>query len=1127
MLLACFFVQVSAQVKAGDVISGQVWDSLEPLMMCNVVEVDNNKRIVAHGVTDINGNFSFAIKSPKNKIRISYIGCETIELPITKRAFGKIVLKSKTTLKEVTVKAERKSQSTGLAIPMTQISTASQTIDMKEFEGLAMTSVDEALQGRVAGLDITLNSGDLGAGTSIRLRGVSTIHGNQNPLIVVNGNPIDAPADFDYNNANNERFAELLQVNPDDIETITVLKDAAAQAIWGSKGSNGVIEIKTKRGAKGKTRVSYNYRLTGNWIYKRYKLLNGDDYTMYMKEAYFNPKQDESFSNSSDDVNFIPEIAYSKTWGERNMFDDNTDWVDAVTQFGMLHSHTINLTGGGEKANFRISAGYDTQSNYIIKQGMDRLTTNVALDYFVSKRIQVNTNFDFIYTDRDLHNTGSAIGTAQKKMPNLSIYREDAYGNDLDEFYVLNRNISKADGSEYNCQGGGVRVGSRTLNYLEDQYNMVNPVAMAYNSQEKTKQLILRPEFIFKYDILGVEEGQHRLRYEGQIRFNIQNDENSRFIPGNLWSQNMFSSPQQPIGDFQGYNYSTSGSSKGTSMSTRHTLTFTPALPQDHNLMVMARYDYAQNNGSSQNLGKVLLPTANGITSPLSGGLIKDFGSGASHGKSQNVTFQAHYSYKDGRYSLTGVLRGDCTTAFGPERPWGFFPALSGRWNITREPFMEKVKWLSMLSVRPSWGFSGSAPGGDLWRSKYASGPGYMGQSSVVPVNIRLGGLRFEKKQSYQIGFDFGFLKDKITGNVDIYTSKVTDLLQQNYNIPSSSGYPTLSWYNDGSMRNEGWEFNLNGNSVVESADKKFKMDVNVSFANNRNRVLSMDPTCLENLNQDFNYSNGQYLSRVQLNNPLNSIYGFRYKGVYAYSEYSEDEKPGISGPNAPVVRNADGQPIFDSMGAPKMMSFNYKDGSADYYFVGGDAIYEDVNHDGTINELDIVYLGSSLPKITGGFGTRFTYGQWQLNLQFNFRAGFKVINTARMDLENMSNNNNQSLAVNWRWHNEGDEALLPRAATTRTNFNTYNYLGSDRFVEDASFVRLNYAMLSYMLPKSTLTKIGLSQLRFNLTVNNAFCLTKYSGLDPEHGAGGYSPAYDGDTNPRSRSFTFGVSVSF
>ena len=1109
ILLVCFAVSASAQVKAGDVISGQVWDDFDPLMMCNVVEIDHNKRIVAHGVTDINGNFSFKIVNPKNKIQISYIGCQTLVLPITKRSFGKITLKSNTTLKEVTVKAVRKSQSTGLAIPMTEISTASQTIDMKEFEGIAMTSVDEALQGRVAGLDIVANSGDVGAGTTIRLRGANTINGNQNPLIVVNGNPLDTDAKVD-NSYNDEKFAELLQVNPEDIESITVLKDAAAQAIWGTRGGAGVIEIKTKRGVRGKTRVNYKYTFTGTWMGKRYKLLNGDDYTMYMKEAYFNPRQQSGFSNKSSN-DFIPEIAYAPEWSEYNMYNDNTDWVDAVTQFGQYHKHSVSLTGGGEKAKFRVSGAYDYQKGYVIKQNFGRFTTNVALDYTVSDRISVSTNFDFLYMDRDYHNTGGAINDALKKMPNLSIYREDADGHDLSEFYTMNRYITKEN---------GVYAASK---YLDDQYGLMNPVALAYNSNNITKQTRVVPEFIFRYDILGTQPEQHQLRYEGQIRFVINNNDNSSFIPGWLNSYG--------INSDKSYNKATASSSKSHEMSTHHTLTFTPHFNREgHSLMVMGRYDYGSSNSSGQSTGRNKLPTSSDITSTLAGGIITDASASPGHNKWQNFTFQSHYSYK-GRYSVTGVVRGDNTVSFGPSRPWVYSPAISARWNITNEPFMEKVKWLSMLSIRPSWGYAGNSPGGQWWRQYYTSGISYMGNGSMVPRNIRLGNLSPERKQSFQIGFDFGFRlpKGEITGNVDVYTQTTKNMLNPSFRIPSSTGFTVLEYYNNGSMRNQGWEFNINGNDIIKKG--KFSMSFNVSFANNRNRVLSLDETLLETYNKEFGYSNGTYLSRVQLNNPLNSIYGFRYKGVYAYSEFAagtedDPEIPGVKGKNAPVARNAQGEPIYDSTGAPKMMFFNYE-GSNEYVFQGGDAIYEDVNHDGQINELDIVYLGSSLPKLTGGFGTRFSYNGWELNLQFNFRAGVKVINYARMNLENMYSNNNQSIAVNWRWHNEGDVALLPRAATGRTNFYTYNWLGSDRFVEDASFIRLNYAQLSYTFQKKHLKQLGLSALRVNLTLNNIFVLTRYSGLDPEHPAYGYDPAGDGDTNPRSRQFTLGVNVSF
>ncbi|MBQ0022712.1 MAG: SusC/RagA family TonB-linked outer membrane protein [Prevotellaceae bacterium] len=1120
MLLACFCTSALAQVKAGDVISGQVWDDFDPLMMCNVVEIDNNNRIVAHGVTDINGNFSFKIVSPKDKIRISYVGCQTLTLPINKKAFGKIVLKSTTQIQEVVVKAVKKTQSSGLSIPVTEISVASQTIDMKEFEGLGMTSVDEALQGRISGLDIVANSGNLGAGTTMRLRGVSTINGNANPLIVVNGNvwTNDADADFDYTNANEEKFAELLSVNPEDIESITVLKDAAATAIWGSQGANGVIEIKTKRGNRGSTQVQYSYRFTGSWQPTAYKLLNGDDYTMYMKEAYFNPKMQTGFSDQNS-KNYIPEINYNPNWSEYNMYNDNTDWVKEVQQFGQSHQHFISLTGGGEKANFRISGGYDHQTGTIIKNQLDRFTTRVALDYFVSNRIKVSTNFDLNYTKNNRVNRAGGkepLGIALNKMPNLSVYEEDANGRDTDRFYTMNPYITTATGG-FNA---ATKAHNGTYSLLDDQYAMPNPVAMQHYGKNIEKMVRLSPEFILDYDMLGTEADQHRLKYQGQVIFNIQSSDTEEFFPGTLIATNW-------SGDE--YNRASSSSYKSHGISTRHTLTYTPHFTNEaHSLLFMARYQYDVGSSSSQNLSQHWLPTSGSITSPLAGGVTTGMSSGAGEWKSQFFLFSLHYAYK-GKYIVDATLRRDGSTKFGPSRRWGNFPGLSFRWNISDEPFMEKVKWINMLSIRPGWGIVGRQPGGEyLFYSKYSNGGSYMGSNSIIPSNIRLADLRWEEKETYNLGFDFGIFDGLIDGDLSIYTQKTTDLLMGGFAIPSSSGYTSLSYKNAGAMRNNGWEFNVNGHRVIKAG--KFNMDFNLTFANNRNEVIDMDQTILKTMNGDFNYDNGSYLSRVQLNNPLGSIYGFRYLGVYQYTDYSEVEVPGVSGPNAPVAHNEAGEVVYGPTGVPKDMYFDY--GSATrtghkYKFVGGDAKYEDVNNDGQINELDIVYLGSSLPKLTGGFGFKFNYTGWSLNLQFNYRYGNKVINAARMGVENMATNSNMSQAVNWRWHNEGDITSIPRAATRQTNFDTFNYLGSDRFVEDASFLRLNYAQLSYTFEPRLLKNFGLKSLRMNLTVNNVFCITKYSGADPEIAQAGWTAATDGSRTPRPKSFTLGASVSF
>ena len=361
-----------------------------------------------------------------------------------------VPMTSQTTVKEVTVTSRRRSNSGGLSIPKREVSVAQQTMDMSEVEGLAFTSADEALQGKIAGLDIVAGSGNLGAGTQMRLRGVTSISGNKNPLIVVDDQIFDAP-DFDVENATEEDYASLLSVNVDDIASITVLKDAASTAMWGSRGANGVIEIKTKRGARGKTKVAFSYKFSGYFQPKGYKLLNGDDYTMLLKEELYNPRQQ---SGATTNIN---EINYNKSWADYENWNNNTDWVDAVTQFGQGHDLAFNISGGGQKARFRISTSYLHQKGTIIKQTLNRFTSRLALDYDVSDRIRFITTFAFTYTNNN-KNYSDLLKISQQLAPNMSIYRQDANGNDTDEFYIMNpsegvRNPSSKDHADkYQCK---------------------------------------------------------------------------------------------------------------------------------------------------------------------------------------------------------------------------------------------------------------------------------------------------------------------------------------------------------------------------------------------------------------------------------------------------------------------------------------------------------------------------------------------------------------------------------------------------------------------------------------------------------------------------------------------------
>jgi TonB-linked SusC/RagA family outer membrane protein len=1084
VLLTPFSALHSFAQEADEVISGTVSDALGPIMQANVVEIDNANRIVSSTTTDMNGNFSFKIKSPKNKLRFSFVGCKPKTVPIKGTVYD-ITLDDETTLTEVTVVSKGRGNGSGLAIPHNELSTSNQTISTKEFEGLALTTIDEALQGRIAGLDIVAG-GNLGSGTSMRLRGVSSINGSSEPLIVVDGNvwESDRNSGMDLSSANDEKFAELLNVNPEDIESISVLKDAAATAIWGSQGANGVIEIKLKRGSRGKTRVGYSFRLTGTWQPKGYKMLSGDEYTMLQKEAYFNPRLS---SGESD----IPEFNYATgTVGWQN-YAANTDWVGEVKQTGWRQNHYLSLTGGGEKANFRIGAGYDHETGSIIKQALDRLTTRVALDYFVSDRIKIISNLAFTYT-KNQKNYQDLLAIAYKYMPNLPVYARDNDGNDLDYYFSLPTTASPE---------------------LQDMVGVYNPVALARLAKNTDTSYKISPEFQLQYNLLGVEEGKHQLKYEGKIVFDIFNNYIDTFLPAELNVRSYTNSNN---------NRSTAYAYKSLGITTTHTLTFTPHFKnEDHSMMMMLRGQLTDGSSTTQNTAVYGLPTGT-IQSTGAEAVIGDpFSSTAGQWRSLYFTYSLHYAYKS-RYMADFSIRRDGSTRFGPDNRWGTFPAFSLRWNISNEPWVkEHLPWLSMLSIRPGVGIVGTQPGSEgLYFSKYSNGSGYMREGSTYPSNVQLKNLRWEKKKTWNLGFDFGFLNDKITGNIELYRQYTSDLLMQNVRIASSSGYSQLAWDNVGKMKNVGWEFNINSNNLIKFG--KVGVDVNVTFANNSSTVTEMDETCLRMYNEEFNHSNGSYMARLEVDKPLGAIYGFRYKGVYQYTDYTPQEVPGVSGPNAPVARDAMGNVVTDDKGIAKPMTFCFGTGS-EYEFKGGDAIYEDINHDGTINELDIVYLGSSLPKITGGFGFKIKFGRWTLNNQFNFRYGNKIINMNRANVEAMYNNNNQSRAVNHRWRVEGDITELPRALHQAG----YNWLGSDRFVEDGSFLRLNYTQLSYSFSNKAIKKLGMTQLSFSISAQNVFCITKYSGADPEVGTDTKGIARDYSQTPRAKSITGGITIQF
>ena len=1086
---------ISAQITS---VHGTVNDDMGPLMGVNVCEIDGNGRIIEQTITDLNGNFTMRVKNEKDKIRFSYVSMKTITLPINKTTYD-ITMSTAVQIDEVVVKAQRRVTGNGLPILEREIANATQSFSMKEVEGLSFTTIDEAIQGRIAGLDIISHSGDLGSGTTMRLRGATSLSTltDANPLIVVDGNVRSVDLNnFDLNSANNEKFAELLNINPEDIADIRVLKDAAATAIYGSQGGNGVIELTTKRGARGKPRLSYSLKLTGTYQPKGYKLLNGDDYTMLLKESYFNPEQSDAASN-------IPELNYDPSFSEYEQYNNNTDWRDAVTQWGLRQNHYLTVEGGGEKALFRIGAGYDHETGTMIEQKLQRFSTRVALDYNISERIRVSTNLALTYTKND-RNSDGLLDIAMRKMPNMTIYEQDPVtGENTSAYYTM------------------LQSGSSVFN--NDQKGLVNPVASAKLAKNKQSSYDMTPELVIQYHLLGMDNDTWQLNWRGSVYMNVSNNYSNRYYPQEL----------KTVSWDQGVNTTSDNSSKSVSFNTKHTLTLIPAFKnKNHSFMMLGRFELTSGSSTGQSEDKKGAPS--GITTTQGGGQINGLSSSFSQHRSMYYTASAHYAYK-GRYIADASLRADGTTKFGPGHRWGFFPSVSMKWIISDEPWMESTKkWLSMFAIRPSWGRVGNQPGQDyLYTSKYGSTDRYIDMQAMKSNNIRLTNMKWQIVTSWNGGIDLGFLNDRLTLTIEGYRQTTTDMLLSNYRIPSNSGFSNVAYRNQGKMRNTGWEFHINANRLI-TVGKKLWIDMNANFGNNRNELLELDDLTLDNYNSVFGFSNDETLQRVQLHNPLGAIYGFRYKGVYQYN-YStfnrmtpaERAQFLAEGKTAPVALNEDGGLIVNAKGEPVRMMFNYTNDATgrNYRFNGGDAIYEDINHDGQINALDIVYLGSSLPKLTGGFGFNVNYGDWRLSTQFTYRFGNKIINRARLHAEAMINNDNQSQAVNYRWRKEGDITSIPRAMYGSNS--NYNTLISDRFVEDGSYLRMGYIQLSYSVRRKYAKALGLDRINLYASANNPFVLTKYSGVDPDIAAGGNSPAIDNAQTPRSRSYTLGITVGF
>ena len=1083
VLLFCTFTTVFAQEKIlvrGKVLAAQ---DKEELIGVHIVEINKENRILASTVTNYNGEFSLHISDVNNKLVFSYIGYNNKEMLIgDNKVFNITMDENNLQLNEVMITASNIRKVGNMSIQERDISMAIGRLEAGDIENLNVASIADAMQGRISGVDITANAGDPGSGMSIRIRGTTSISGNNEPLIVVDGIPLETEigADFDFSTATEEEYSQLLNVAPSDIQEIVVLKDAAANAIWGSKAANGVLQITTKRGSISPPRVTFRATTTYKPKSEMLPTLSGNEYTTMILESHLN-------AGTILDPLRYPQFAYDPNNPVYYYnYSSDTDWIDAISQNAFSQEYSLSIRGGSSKTRYSFSAGYLDDSGNTIGTGFQRLNTRLNLDYSVSDKLSFSADISYTHSETQRNfvpdsdkESANVRGHAYIKMPNQSIYYYNEYGELTPSYFTPVDNPQGTYPSVY------------------------NPVAMVTDGRNDVTSETIIPKLSLIY------RPSDSWRYTFDIGFQASTNKQKKFLPqsasGLIWAD-------------ERTNTATDKDNETFTIQTFNRLFYTPRFADDdiHRLSAVLglnTYDRTSNSyaATTTNLAS---PSLQDPSVPS-----RDYPSGSatsSYAKQRSMqTFvNVSYTFLD-RYIIYGNVNLEGNSRFGENYRFGIFPAISGRYRISGEQFLRDVAWLNDLSVRASYGMSGSAPNKDnLYFNTYQTYDyNYMGQSAAYPEKLELKDLRWERSYTKNLGFNFIAFKNKLNIEGEYYVRTVKDQFMNSISIPTSSGFSSMTM-NYGTVENTGWEINVNYTPI---RTKDWNVNVAFNIARSEDKVTKISEySSLESGNWN---RNGSYLTRIILGQPTGSIYGYKYAGVYL----NEDQT---------IARNAQGGKIFtvDESGnqTPVYMRFGYNS-SIDYVFKPGDARYKDINYDGNINYQDIVWLGDISPLFYGGITPSVKWKQLTVNSTFFFRYGNDIINMTRMNLENMYKYDNQSKTTLKRWRQsyenieDAPSNLLPRALYNQG----YNWLASDRFVEDGSFVRWKSLTVRYNLKRNFIDRLGLSELYFYLTVNNLNVWTNYTGQDPEVKMTGSTKGMDYSQSPVPRSYTFGLNVAF
>lgn len=1012
-------------------------------------------------ITSIDGTYSIRAGA-KDVLQFSYIGMASQDIPIKGRTKIDVQLKQDNkVLDEVVVigyGTSKRSDLTGSVV----------SVKSDDLMKNPVSDVTQALAGRVAGVQVTQSEGGPGAGISIRVRGGMSITQSNEPLYVIDGFPSeDGLADLD----------------PGEIESIDILKDASATAIYGARGANGVVVVTTKGGKEKKDTkltVSFDAYVGVARIARQLPVLSSEEFAILDYERnYFSTN---SVANSSYIYSNEGLQRFQNTYGAFREIHDNyahrgIDWQDIVLgRTTTSQNYRVNVSGGGRELNYNLNYAYYKELGAMMYSGTNKHNISLSFSQRGDKRLSVNGRITFSQTK--VNGSGTSDGdTRFNRMEGILQYPPIAGITATEEELLEGENPLYEDDASNTMQNPLIEAEQTLDNRTTRVFQANGGVTFRFN-----KRWFLRSTLGSRYQTIRRDQFYGELTSyakRSSINGSVQYSESGSFQSSNVLN----------------YEYK--------SKTHRLNLMFGQEWVSRWSQWVRSRVTNLPNNDIA--LDDMSLGTPSQVTSNVN---FDD--------KLLSFFSRANWNFKE-RFLLTATIRADGSSKFARNHKWGFFPSISGAWRLSEEEFVKKLNVFSDLKLRAGYGLAGnnrvaSYSSLDLLQSAtYPSGESV--SAGYAPRGIPSVELQWESNKTLNVGVDMGFLGQRITISPEFYLNKSSHLLL-NSKVPTSSGYSTML-RNIGKTRNIGFDLSISSVNI-QSKDFSWSTDLNLSFNRNRIEALSGEDYFLEEAAFGYN----QNTHKIAVGEPLGQFYGFKTLGLYQVEDFTYDAATG-------TYTLKDGVP-----------------GRADSNVLPGSWKFADTDGNGIVDDNDRTVIGNANPDFYGGITNNFSYKGFDLSVFFAFSYGAEVLNATKLSNTKTGNQNKNVLELassSNRWMTvdaDGNAITDPETLQAVNAGKTVAFISDqeqgDYFVhswavEDASYLRLSNLTLGYTFPRIWAQKMNLSKLRLYFTGSNLFVWTPYTGFDPEVSTKGsnLTPGVDFGAYPRNRSFVFGVNLTF